>query len=96
MDVYRERMRQIDVEGYTPEHDDQFTEWDELIRAADAYLLLAMDDEEGANKYWPWSEEWVKDGEPFTHPKDGGKRRSLVKAAALILAEIERIDRSKP
>lgn len=37
-----------------------------------------------APKNWPWNAEWWK-------PSD--RRRNLVKAAALILAEIERLDR---
>ena len=36
-------------------------------------------------RYWPWDREWWK---PTT------QRRDLVKAGALILAEIERIDRA--
>ena len=34
---------------------------------------------------WPWGASWWKPGDP---------RRMLVKAAALILAEIERLDRA--
>lgn len=36
---------------------------------------------------WPWGSSWWK-------PKD--PRRDLVRAGALILAEIERIDRASP
>ncbi len=38
-----------------------------------------------APMYWPWATSWWK---PTT------KRRNLVKAGALILAEIERLDRA--
>jgi hypothetical protein len=34
--------------------------------------------------FWPWAAEWYK-------PTD--RRRDLVKAASLLLAEIERLDR---
>ncbi|WP_141231078.1 MULTISPECIES: hypothetical protein [Pseudomonas] len=36
--------------------------------------------------FWPWSAEWKQQSDP---------RRMLVKAGALILAEIERLDRLK-
>jgi hypothetical protein len=35
--------------------------------------------------FWPWDEKWWKPGTP---------RRNLVKAGALIVAEIERLDRA--
>lgn len=50
---------------------------DELSRAASCYALNTLD-------HWPWMKVWWK---PTT------KRRNLVKAGALILAEIERLDR---
>lgn len=42
------------------------------------YLTAAM-------KLWPWDQSWFK-------PKD--RRRDLVRAGALIVAEIDRLDRS--
>jgi hypothetical protein len=39
----------------------------------------------GSRQYWPWERAWWK-------PSD--RRRDLVKAGALIVAEIERLDRS--
>lgn len=41
----------------------------------------------GRYKYWPWSLNWFKPSSP---------RRDLVKAGALILTEIERIDLAAP
>jgi hypothetical protein len=38
----------------------------------------------GCGRYWPWEDKWWK-------PKD--RRRDLVRAGALIVAEIERLDR---
>jgi hypothetical protein len=76
-DVLGERQRQIDVENWAPEHDDQYHQ-NELVRAALCYLL-------GNPSSWPWEYRWWK-------PAD--RRRNLVKAVALIIAEIERLDRA--
>ncbi|WP_141105039.1 hypothetical protein [Rhizobium sp. R339] len=93
LDVAAERRRQIDVEGWTPAHDDQHTDGS-LAQAAAAYALKARSDESHANGkrmqvpyLWPdsWHSSWWK-------PKD--RRQDLVRAAALIIAEIERIDRA--
>lgn len=83
LDVLAERQRQISTEGWTPEHDDQHTD-DELALAAASYAISANPDM-SAPSFWPWDAKWWK-------PKDG--RRNLVKAGALILAEIERLDRA--
>lgn len=87
LDIGAERRRQIEVEGRTLEHDDEYTNGD-LAAAAGCYALHAHDDNasmEGAPVWWPWETEWWKPGDP---------RRNLVKAGALILAEIERLDRA--
>lgn len=96
MDVMRERTRQINEEGWTPDHDDQH-DGGELAGAAASYalnaacLLSPYDGTaiEGIPYSWPstWGEEWWK-------PSSANPRRDLVKAAALILAEIERLDRA--
>jgi|GEM_PF-3059240 len=91
-DVLTERRRQVETEGWTPEHDDQWVNA-ELSRAAECYAHHSSrpdDQREGMVKagawpsFWPWDVEWWK-------PSD--RRRDLVKAGALILAEIERLDR---
>ncbi|MGO4338976.1 hypothetical protein AB4037_29080 [Labrys sp. KB_33_2] len=99
-DVLAERRRQVDVEGWTPEHDDSHAKG-EMARAAGIYAVVAGGDatdyrnalqsyymgdvHEGLMQYkWPWDRSWFK-------PTD--RRRDLVKAGALILAEIERLDR---
>ena len=81
--VLAERQRQIDVEGWTPEHDDEH-DIGELAIAAACYVTAAP---EGFSDIvqWPWAAKWWKPGDP---------RRNLVKAGALILAEIERLDRA--
>lgn len=81
IDVLAERKRQIEVEGRTPESDDQYDSY-QLADAAACYALNSM--RPGGHLIWPWHESWWKRA---TH------RRQMVKAAALMLAEIERIDR---
>lgn len=89
-DVLAERQRQKDVEGWTPDHDDMHNDG-QMAVAAGFYALQCGYPHERTNwkgdapMYWPWAKSWWK---PTT------KRRNLVKAGALILAEIERIDRA--
>lgn len=83
-DVIAERYRQQSVEGWTPEHDDQYMHCEMAVAAA-CYIMADDDPRAGVPELWPWPEEWWK---PTTI------RRDLVKAGALILAEIERIDRA--
>lgn len=91
LDVMGERVRQIAVEGWSPEHDDRYSAG-EMAQAAASYALNCRDDSCGPNlrfigaDIWPWADEWWK--------PSGDPRRDLVKAGALILAEIERLDRS--
>ena len=79
-----ERERQMSVEGWTPEHDDQHISG-ELIAAACAYAMHA--DPDGAGEFavdvWPWDESFWK-------PSQADPVRDLVKAGALIAAEIDR------
>lgn len=94
-DVGSERLRQIEKEGWTSIHDDQHDagemasaaacyalhpfNWHLVVTARSKSRLLSLED------FWPWEWRWFK-------PTD--RRRNLVKAAALIVAEIERMDRS--
>ncbi|MFF6629461.1 LysM peptidoglycan-binding domain-containing protein [Pseudomonas aeruginosa] len=85
LDVQAERRRQVEAEGWTPEHDDEHN-GGELADAAACYALWAGGINPGNwREFWPWAPEWLKHSEP---------RRMLVKAAALILAEIQRLDRA--
>lgn len=81
-DIWAERVRQIELEGYNAEHDDGYQDR-ELSRAAAAYALAVPN-----NRYrpdcWPWSATWWK-------PRD--QRPNLIRAGALIVAEIQRLDR---
>ncbi|MDU4154982.1 MAG: hypothetical protein E7H83_26000 [Enterobacteriaceae bacterium] len=92
-DIINERQRQQSVEGWTPEHDDEHRTG-ELARAAVCYASHAgnphnknMVDYQKtfSPARWPWSQDWWKPTNP---------RRDLVKAGALIAAEIERLDRA--
>lgn len=100
-DILRERQRQIEVEGWTLEHDDEH-DAGELAAAGSAYALNAADvlnpQSQGDGGYdfttplcWPWAQEWWKP--TGTGTNRAGARRDLIKAAALLVAEIERIDR---
>jgi hypothetical protein len=93
-DVLDERRGQRTREGFFNAHDDQHIGF-ELSMAAECYLRggviagrnpnippSAIDQGGG----WPWIKRWWK---------PASARRMLVKAAALILAEIERLDRAE-
>lgn len=89
MEIARERERQMAGEGWSAEHDDKHSRG-EMARGAACYALNATDwadqflEHNILMRVWPWSVDWWK-------PKD--RRRDLVRAAALIVAEIERLDR---
>lgn len=104
MDIFAERQRQVSVEGWTPDHDDDAHDSGDLAAAASAYALAACDRlnpysqgdggfdaslNGGLHDEHPpmWPDEW-----PW---KPASPRRMLEKAGALILAEIERIDRKE-
>lgn len=86
-DVLAERSRQQQVEGWTHEHDDQFIRG-ELAYAGAAYAASHRGVRDlmdvSLDRLWPWEDAAWK-------PKGG--RADLVRAGALIIAEIERIDR---
>ncbi|WP_185812841.1 hypothetical protein [Enterobacter sp. WCHEn045836] len=83
--VISERQRQQSVEGWASEHDDQYSK-SQLLWASSCYLLNTIQPFNRIPLDWPWAPEWWKPTNP---------RRDLVKAGALILAEIERIDRQE-
>ena len=93
--IREERVRQMQVEGWTKEHDDEHDDA-EMVKAARAYLWVALCETSfGANSEdfrivpndWPenWDHVWFK---PSNDPI-----RNLVKAGALIAAEIDRLQR---
>jgi len=105
--IAEERQRQIAVEGWTPEHDDGHATR-ELAHAAKCYLRLYTNrawvftnelgfpsiGNDGPEKYraekapdeWPWEFESWKPKDPLA---------DLVKAGALIAAEIDRLQRKE-
>lgn len=92
--VIAERRRQIEVEGWTAEHDDSHLAGDLAVAgAAYAYkarLHLKLPSGNSAPLsppgFWLWSDEWWK---------PTGFRRDLVKACALIIADGEKFDRNR-
>lgn len=90
--IAAERQRQVGVEGWTPEHDDEHDSA-ELVLAARSYLSRTTDQRpDGERDYrfpppptWPWDASWWK---PSDDPV-----RNLIKAGALIAAEIDRLQR---
>lgn len=92
--IAQERQRQIEVEGWTPEHDDQHRHA-EMLLAAICYAETAKGLQYGhrldgirefvVDPKWPWKPFWFKPSED--------KIRNLVKAGALIAAEIDRLQR---
>ncbi len=81
--IQAERQRQIDIEGWTPEHDDSHS-GGELALAAACYAGDTRKFNTAPPPKWPWAQHWWK---------STSRRRDLVKAGALIVAEIERLDR---
>lgn len=96
VDVLAERRRQVEAEGFTAEHDDAHIRG-ELGAAAACYAVPSRERDAAFDSHWPetWDESWWK---PTGAASDlTARRRDLVTAGALILAEIERIDRlAKP
>lgn len=84
--VIADRQRQIEEEGFTCRHDDKYPEGT-LSTAGACYAANAFDrtkKNSGPPFSWPWPKKWWRPKSP---------RRNLVRAAALIIAEIERFDR---
>lgn len=87
-EIAAERHRQKEAEGWTTAHDDEHQS-SELAIAAGCYALTAAGFARvAAVDMWPkaWGFHWFKPTTP---------RRDLIKAAALIVAEIERLDRAR-
>lgn len=82
--IVAERKRQIEKEGWSPEHDDQHTKG-ELALAALSYIWSEwIPNSQILKMYFPWDAKWWK-------PKD--RISNLVRAGALIAAEIDRLQR---
>ncbi len=91
--IQEERRRQIEEEGWTADHDDQHSKR-ELASAARLYYLHAVHPDalavletlDGAPATWPWAAHWWRPTTPI---------RDLVKAGALIDAEMDRLQRRR-
>ena len=104
-----ERQRQIEKEGWTPEHDDEHTDGS-LAMAAVCYASPEQIFKQDASKYadksvifrdpWPWDgwdkrKEFARGNSPIDPSKLTYKQRVslLEKAGGLIAAEIDRLNR---
>jgi hypothetical protein len=83
--IAEERKRQIETLGYNPRQDDGY-EHDELVRAAVAYASYQRPGITLPDSLWPWHLDWWK-------PRD--QKANLVRAGALIAAELDRLLRAE-
>lgn len=86
--IAEERYRQRTVEGWSAEHDRDEHVNHELINAAICYARCALHGNLRERDDWPWEPYWWK---PSEDPI-----RNLVKAGALIAAEIDRLQGTRP
>lgn len=110
--IAAERKLQIEKEGWSPEHDDGHTEGQLADAAAcyaatTAIYIQSAYSVNGRGKSFVFADAWPFDVEWDKRPRDGRmgdlkeptekqRLRMLVKAGALIVAEIERLQRAKP
>lgn len=92
--IAKERQRQIKQEGHTLKSDQDTNRSQELAAAAACYAMPPKDrkdaclfpaDHNGMPKLWPWGSKWWK-------PTSENRIKELVKAGALIAAEIDRLN----
>lgn len=91
--IAEERQRQIEAEGWTPEHDDQHQE-EEMARAAACYSMPRKFRNSPMGQLtvwgflWPWALKWWKTTDKETIE---GRIREHQKAGALNASEIDRL-----
>lgn len=87
-EILRERVRQVKKEGWDALHDDDH-DIGALAQAAACYATFPklIFDKRG-DDVWPWNDGYDKRNK---HPQ----RRRLIIAAALLVAEIEKLDREE-
>lgn len=87
--IAAERQRQIEQEGWTDEHDDAHPAGELALAgmcyAGHASLSLSGHAQDAIPSPWPWSANWWKPADPL---------RDLVRAGALIAAEIDKLQRT--
>jgi hypothetical protein len=101
--IARERQRQIDKLGWTPEHDDEEHDGGQLAMAAACYAapeqIYVRSEYANGVRYddpFPWNNADARpfDGNVLTEATDAQRLRLLEKAGALIAAEIDRMLRA--
>lgn len=98
--ISEERKRQIEKEGWSHGHDDLHVSMDLAVAGA-AYALNCAGEHTGQDESWKkyyldgCEQFWPFDTEDFFKPTPDDPIRQLTKAAALIVAEIERLQRAK-
>lgn len=106
--ITAERERQVVEEGWTPNHDDDTHTLGELAAAGACYALLGTRWKDSSilgaplvsSILWPWEREWWK---PANYPDPpyppdvhiDRRQKDLVRAGALIAAEIDRLERQR-
>lgn len=93
--IAEERKRQIEAEGFTKEHDAEHTN-ESLALAAVCYAIPSVQRtyaydpilKARAPQFWPWDIKYWK-------PSPEDRIKELVKAGALIAAEIDRLNAEK-
>ena len=86
--IAEERQRQIDTEGFTSEHDELYDQGELALAGACYALAEDVRDEYKYNSvpaFWPFGLSWWK-------PSPDNRVKELVKAGALIAAEIDRLN----
>ena len=90
--IANERKRQVEEEGWAPEHDD-YHDGGLMAVAGACYAMDAIEqidwtdpDSPETPQDWPWDTCWWK-------PTTGDPIRQLVKAGAMMAAEIDRMQR---
>lgn len=92
--IAAERQRQVEEEGFTAEQDQAYDNQELALAAASYALPLGAREVQWAGeagidchpRLWPWAARWYK-------PSPNDRVRELVKAGALIAAEIDRLQR---
>jgi hypothetical protein len=106
--IAAERKRQIEAEGWSPDHDDDHDAgelaWAAICYAAPApvYMRNRSRSKAAFVDPWPswWDSKWDKrprdEDDVLTEPTPEQRIRMLEKAGALIAAEIDRLLRASP
>ena len=87
--IIKERQRQVEEEGYDSDHDDNHVMGD-LSVAAHGYYVAALTNNPAKPENWPWADKYWK---PTNKDNVFDRKRCLVKAGALIFADIDRLNR---